>query len=281
MITAVRAGGALPLKAAERLVRLPCAVSQLAEVRLRAGRRAAAIDLFGNILPCSEVLSRSDIEECFQELYRHSVHSFSREIAEGYITLEGGHRAGFCGTAVMRGGQLDTLREVSCINLRLAREVRGCAEELHRAVFGGGLCSLLLAGAPMTGKTTLLRDLARILGGRFRVSLIDTRGELAAVCRGTPALDVGENTDILDGYPRAQGIECALRTLSPQVIICDELGSDLDAVRQCCDSGVRLVAAVHAGSLEQLRRRRETSQLLPLFDRVAVVGGLGEILELE
>lgn len=273
----------IPLRAAEGLIHIPSGVpmGELAEIRLRAGRRAMAVTVSGKSLPCSSELSREDIEACFQELCRHSVHSFAREIAEGYITLEGGHRAGFCGTAVIKDGRLETLRDISSINLRLAREVIGCAEELHRAVLAGGERSLLLAGKPLSGKTTLLRDLARLLGKTRRVAVIDSRNELAAVCRGTPFLDVGENTDVLSGYPKYEGIMTALRTLSPEVIICDEIGGDAEAVRRCIHCGVKLIASAHAGSVEELSRRPDTAALLPMFDCAAVIGGRGRLIEVK
>ena len=272
----------LPLKTAERLIRLPQGIPRgsLAEVRLRAGRPAVAVSVSGRSAVCSQALSRSDIEECFLELCRHSVHSYSREIAEGYITLGGGHRAGFCGTAVIKDGRLSTLRDISSIDLRLAHEVRGCGAELYNAVFAQAPQSLLLAGKPMSGKTTVLRDLARLLGERHRVALIDSRSELAAVHDGTPTLDVGLNTDVLDGYPRYEGMMTALRTLNPEVIICDEIGGDFAAVEQCISCGIKLIATVHAGSLDELRRRPETAGLLPLFDCAAVLSEMGRLCEL-
>lgn len=281
MVTAKTAR--LPLKTAESLIRLPAAIpmERLAEIRLRSGRRAAAVSVTGQCLPCSETLSRHDIEECFLELCKHSVHSYHNEIVQGYITLDGGCRAGFCGSAVIRDGRIETVRDISSINLRIAHEKRGCANALYSAVFGGGLRSLLLAGAPMSGKTTLLRDLSRLLGERHRVALIDSRSELAAVSGGVPTLDIGENTDVLDCYPRMEGMQLALRTLSPEVMICDEIGGDFEAVEQCISCGVRLIATVHAGSAEELSRRAETARLLRLFDSVAVLGSIGEIAELK
>lgn len=273
----------IPLKEAARLVSIPSQARNegIAELRLRAGRRAVVVTVGGRCIPCSERLSRSDIEQCFQELCGHSVHSFSREISEGYITLAGGHRVGFCGTAVMRDGRLETLRDISSMNIRFAREIVGCAAELYDRVFRDGMCSLLLAGKPCTGKTTLLRDIARIIGADRRVALIDSRNELAAVCRGEPSLDVGENTDILCGYPKREGIMTALRTLSPDVVICDEIGGDADAVLQCIHCGAKLIATAHASSVEELYRRPDTAALLPHFDRAAVIGGRGVILEIK
>ncbi len=273
----------LPLKNAERLIKLPDGIkrNELCELRLRADRPATAVTLSGKSIPCSARLSQQDIEACFQELCRYSVHSFQREISEGYITLPEGHRAGFCGTAVMRGGRIETLRDISSINIRLAKEIRGCAEALYHAVFSEGLRSLLIAGAPLSGKTTVLRDLARLLGEKYKVALIDSRCELAACHNGVPQLDVGLNTDVLSGYPRAEGMETALRTLSPEVIICDEIGGDISAIEQSIHCGVKLIATVHASSVGELSQRKGTAELISSFDCIAVLCGKGQIHEIK
>ncbi len=274
---------AIPLKNAERLIKIPSVISpkELCELRLRAGRPAVAVTISGKSVPCSPPLSRQDIEACFQELCRYSVHSFQQEISEGYITLPEGHRAGFCGTAVVRGGGIETLRDISSINLRLAKEIKGCGEALYHAVFGNRLRSLLIAGAPLSGKTTVLRDLTRLLGDRHKVALIDSRCELAACHDGAPQLDVGLNTDVLNGYPRAQGMEIALRTLSPEVIICDEIAGDISAVEKCMHCGVKLIATAHASSLDELSKRRDTAGFVGAFDCVAVLHGKGRIAEIK
>lgn len=278
---AARTNNGVPLSSAARRIELPAGgISQIAEIRLRTGRSACAVRLDGKMLRCSGPFTQEDITECFLELCRNSVHSFAREIAEGYITLPGGHRVGFCGTAAAHDGKLATLRDISSLNIRFAREVRECARELCTRAFGDGLCSLIVAGKPLSGKTTVLRDMARILGQEHRVCVIDTRGELAGVYNGVPALDVGENTDVLNGYGRAEGIMCALRSLSPEVIICDEIGSDAEEIRQCMNCGVRLIASAHAGSIAELRSRPGLSELLPFFDRAALLGRCGMLMEL-
>lgn len=281
MITARTNTGEVPLTAAARKITLPPGgVSQLAEIRLRTGRCACAVRLDGKMVRCSAPFTQEDITECFLELCRNSVHSFAREISEGYITLPGGHRVGFCGTAAGHDGKFSTLRDVSSLNIRFAREVRGCARELYDRAFQDGLCSLIVAGKPLSGKTTVLRDLARLLGEEHRVCVIDSRGELAGVHGGIPALDVGENTDVLNGYSKAEGIMCALRSLSPDIIVCDEIGDDAEEVRQCMYCGVKLVVSAHAGSIRELRGRPDTAELLPYFDKAALLGNRGWLMEL-
>lgn len=277
---AARTTTGVPIAHAARKITLPSGgVSRLAEIRLRTGRCASAVTLDGKMIRCSDVFTQEDITACFLELCRNSVHSFAREIAEGYITLPGGHRVGFCGTAAGQDGKLTTLRDVSSLNIRFAREIPGCAQALYDRAFTDGLCSLIVAGKPLSGKTTVLRDLARIAGENHRVCVVDTRGELAAVHDGVPALDIGENTDVLNGYSKADGIMCALRSLSPEMIICDEIGNDAGAVRRCMNCGVKLVVSAHAASIRELRSRTGISELLPYFDKAALLGGRGKLLE--
>ncbi len=270
----------IPLKTAAGLLKLPQGTGHLCEIRLRAGRRAVAVMSDGKLLCCSGILTRDDLEACFQELCRHSVHSYAKEIAEGCITLPEGHRVGFCGTAVLQDGQLTTIRDISSMNIRIARQIKGCADEVYNAVFTDGLRSLLIAGRPMSGKTTVLRELARLLGERYKVALIDSRCELASVYRGTPSLDVGEHTDVLSGYPRTEGILIALRTLSPDIILCDEISGDTASVEHCMNCGVKLLATIHASSLAELYADECTRRLADSFGSIAVLGGKGTLTQL-
>lgn len=274
-------GNKVPLRSAAQKITLPSGgTDKLSEIRLRTGRRAVAVTLDGELIPCSGIFTQQDINECFLELCRDSVHSFAKEIAEGYITLSGGHRVGFCGTAVVRDGRLSALRDISSLNIRFAREVRGCAQELCGRLFRGGLCSVMICGRPLSGKTTVLRDMARILGGSHRIALVDSRGELAAVHGGVPALDIGENTDVLNGYSKAEGIMCALRSLSPEMVICDEIGDDAEQIRQCSCCGVYLAVSAHAASIDELVRRPALSGVLPYFDKAVLLGERGSVLDI-
>lgn len=270
---------AIPLKSLEK-IRITTPFSELAEIRLRAGRPCVCVNISGEMKPCSEKISAEEIAECFEEICRYSVYSFEAEIAEGFITLDGGHRVGICGTAVTKNGKIASIKDISGLNIRVAHRVLGCADELYGRVFSNGLHSLLLGGKPLSGKTTMLRDLARILGERHRVVLIDSRGELSASVRGTPSFDIGLNTDALCGVEKSEGIMLALRTLNPEIIICDEIGNDEEAIEQAMFCGVKLVASAHADSIAQLKKRPATRSILPFFERVAVLGKRGQIIEL-
>ena len=268
----------IPLKSIGKL-RLTEPLSQIAEIRLRAGRQSVAVDIFGGMRVCSPPLTAEELSDCFAEICRYSVFSFEEEIAQGFVTLDGGHRVGICGTAVTKNGSVTSFKDISGLNIRIAHQIRGCADGLYKQVFSDGLHSLLLAGRPLSGKTTVLRDLARLLGEHHRVVLIDSRGELSASVRGTPSFDIGLNTDALCGCEKSAGIMLAIRSLSPEVMICDEIGNDAEAVEQAMFCGVKLIASAHASGVAELKNRAATRGLLPLFERVAVLGERGQVIE--
>jgi stage III sporulation protein AA len=220
-------------------------------------------------------VTEADIKYTFESICDYSVHSFSREIKSGFITVSGGHRAGFCGTAVSGSfDKLSTVKNISGINLRIAREVKGAATPLLRRLMKSfRFPSVIICGSVGSGKTTLLRDLSRQLGEYIKISLIDSRGELAAVYNGVPALDVGMFTDVFDGYEKTEGIETAVRVMSPQIIICDEIGgvasdSDIKALRYAKNSGVTIIASSHAASIDDIRAKN-----IDIFDYAVFLKG--------
>ncbi len=246
----------------------------LREIRLRLGRPMQIIrgcDAFtvtaqGCEMPPDQAgipVTRQILDNCFQSICAHSVHSWQAAIRQGFVTITGGCRVGLCGTAVIQNHQLETVRNLSGLNIRIASERIGCAETLLGRIrpMNGGL---LIAGAPASGKTTVLRDLARILGERHRVCILDERGELAAVQNGMPQFAVGTQTDVFDGYPKAEAIGIAVRVMSPEYLICDEIGdaAETDSLLQSLHTGVRIIASAHAGSLSELRMRPQIRRLL-------------------
>lgn len=243
------------------------------EIRLRAGREIM-INLGESDYPIHHRLSREEISETFRALCAYSVHSHTEEIRRGYITLKGGHRAGLCGTAVYQDGQVTNLRDISSINLRIARQIEGVAEDLlQRLNFQPG--GLLLVGAPASGKTTLLKDIIRSIKDK-KVSVIDSRGELGACLMGIPQNDLG-NADVFDGWNKADGMMAAIRTMAPDILVCDEIGEseDFQAVQSCMNAGVDLIASVHAGNAQELRRRTSVMQMIQMgaFRHIALLKG--------
>lgn len=223
------------------------------------------------------IVTKNDLADSIVSMCSHSVHSHQHEFKSGFISLRGGHRAGICGTAVMSDGKISTVRDITSVNLRIAREVTGAADALMKLIFQDYICGILIVGIPSSGKTTVLRDLARQLAsgktGRFaKVAIVDERCELGAVYDGVPQNDLGYSSDILNCYTKAEGIITAVRTLSPHVIICDEIGGgEADGIIEGLNSGVKVIATAHAGSIDELVRRPQIMKLIEsgAFEKVA------------
>ena len=252
-------------------------ITDICEIRLRSGQPIVLETTRGRH-PLDRRVTPEEIADCIKSFCRYSLHSYERELREGYITLKGGHRAGFCGSAVLRGDRIDTVKNISSINIRIAREIQGTAEPLEQTVFDSDFRGLLIAGRPMSGKTTVLRDLCRIIGNSRKLAVIDTRSEIAASFNGVPQNDVGANTDILNGYPRSEGMEIAVRTLSPEYIACDEITGEADFAALCLNSGVKLIFTAHCGDIKQARSTPLASS--GAISHIAFLGGrLGQITE--
>ena len=225
-------------------------ISDICEIRIRSGQPIVLETVHGRF-PLDRKASTEEIADCIKSFCHYSLHSYERELREGYITLKGGHRAGFCGSAVLHDDHIDTVKNISSINIRIAREIVGTADPLEKTVFSENFQGLLIAGRPMSGKTTVLRDLCRIIGSKHKLAVIDTRSEIAAVYNGTPQNDIGIFTDVLNGYPRSEGIEIATRTISPEYIACDEITGETNFTNLCLNSGVKLIFTAHCGSIKQ------------------------------
>lgn len=213
-------------------------------------------------------VSREEITDAFNRLCNYSVYSHLHSISQGFITLQTGHRVGICGTAVVENGSVTSIRDINSLNIRIAREFKGCADEILSNVFKNKLKNVIIAGPPSSGKTTLLRDIARqISNGRFgeyyKVSVVDERCEISPVSDGICVCDVGVNTDILSSFSKSDGIMCALRTLSPQLIICDEIGKldECEAIKSGLNSGVNFVLSIHASSEDELKNKPQILSL--------------------
>lgn len=225
--------------------------------------------------------SRAAIDATVRKICDYSLYARQSEINQGFVTLAGGHRAGLCGTAVTEGGRVVNVNRITSVNLRVTRSFEGCALPLLRRV----RCrdGLLLCGEPCSGKTTLLRDIARYisLNEYYNVSVIDERGELMGkTVNGAAQNDLGF-CDVFDGYPKPEGIMQAIRSMSPDMIVCDELGSveDVEALRLCATSGVRVIATVHAASPRDLQTKPVLAAALRLgvFPNVAFLKGMGAV----
>lgn len=265
----------------EPLGRLPDACwESLQEIRLQEGRQVWLVFpdrllSLGQLVSGAQKVTREQIAKSFAALCDYSVHTVLPQVVEGFVTVSGGHRIGLGGTAVLRDGKVVSMREMDSMNIRLARSLdwEGQASQLCGELFAQGLYSVLIAGEPGSGKTTLLRAMALHASKRWRVTVVDEREEMVdeRLQRQAGCLDV------LRGYPKAQGILQAVRTLSPQLVVCDELGSLSQAqeLLQAVNCGVHFLCSIHAGSLAELRRRPQFQLLARerAFEKVALLAG--------
>lgn len=249
--------------------------AEIQEIRLRA-ERPAAICIQGTEFFLSGTgektrteqgsifVSQKELEQAFQAVCEYSVYRYAKEIQEGFITVSGGNRVGIAGSFVCRDGMPVQMRHISGLNFRIAHAVNGCAQELYARTCKVKPAGVLLIGAVGSGKTTMLRDFCRLAGNHFRVTLVDERSEIAAMHRGIPRYDVGLHTDVLDGIPRAEGLLTALRVMTPQLLICDEIGTEADAqaIARIHGCGVPVVASAHGASWKDLEQRRVLQTLL-------------------
>ncbi len=221
------------------------------------------------------ILKPDDIKAVFQIICENSVYAYLEDIKQGFITIKGGHRIGFTGKAVCDRGKIESLKDISSINIRIAREYKNCSIDMIGYIIGKKeIKSTLFVSPPMCGKTTIIRDVAREISDRgFKVGIADDRGEIAAMYKGIPQNDVGIHTDVIENAPKKDAISMMLRTMSPKVIISDEISNPEDAygVLQCFGTGVKVIGSAHGNTAEDVM---DKSFLKPLIGR----GGFENII---
>ena len=265
MNTYEQALGLLPRRLLTECSDIPS--SEAEEFRLRAGRRATLL-IGGTETPISSVpVDTSDIDSVIERATNASVHTAQSSIAKGFINCSGGIRIGLCGTGIIDKDKVTGMRGISSLAIRIPHEIRGCGQAAIDKVKADTVGSVLILSPPGYGKTTFLRECIRQLSDSGkRVSVADERGELAAVHRGVPQFDLGKESDIMSGVPKAQAVMMLLRAMNPQIIAMDEVSSpeDVEAAETASGCGVRLIATAHAADKSELYRRPVYRRLLEL-----------------
>lgn len=255
------------------------------ELRLRLGFPMSVVLPEGEQILGGEGVTHGELDLLLERASGASVHAVLEQLREGFVTVEGGHRIGFCGTAVVEQGRITFLRDLSSVCVRVARQFPGIARTVAPQIFEDGeLQSTLILAPPGAGKTSLLRDLIRTLSDgdgvpALRVGVVDPRGELGATFQGVPQLELGRRTDLLNACPKTQGLMILLRAMNPQVLAVDEVTApeDVQALLNAAGCGVSLLATVHGGSREDLKRRELYRELMAagVFRRLVTIKGSG------
>ncbi len=223
------------------------------------------------------IVSGEDMDRTLQMVSGSSMYALEEELKNGFVTIPGGHRVGITGRVVMDGGKIKTVKYIAGINIRVSREVPGAAGPVLPHIIRreeGTVLHTMIFSPPGCGKTTVLRDIIRQISSGipamgFRgvnVGLVDERSELAGCYRGVPTMDVGINTDVLDGCPKAEGMVMLLRSMAPRVIATDEIGrrDDIYALEEVLNAGVKVIFTVHGSSIEELFARPALNYLFKL-----------------
>ncbi len=246
-------------------------LQDLEEIRIRVGQPIEFLHSTGSRLLKDGLyyVTMQDVAEMVNYISNYSLYAYKEEVKQGYITIEGGHRVGMAGGAVMEGGELVGIHPVTFLNIRVAHEKKGCAcKVLPYICRDDVIYNTLFFSEPGGGKTTLLRDCIRLLSNGtnerngVKVCVVDERSEIAACHIGVPQNDLGARTDVLCGCTKPAGIQTLLRAMSPQVLAVDELGSESDflAVEQAVYSGCRVLGTIHAGDITELREKPYLSE---------------------
>ena len=209
-----------------------------------------------------------EVRETLDKMVQSSVYAVQDRLAQGYFTLPGGHRVGVAGSAVSDGERIVRLKDISALSIRFAREVKGAATPLFPYIAPGGkVKNTLIISPPGCGKTTLLRDISRHLAGdlyRLSVGIADERGEISAPLNGKSCLEVGECAAAICYAPKGEAMEMLLRSMRPEVILCDEIGGEREeaSVFRLMNAGVKLICTAHGFSEEDVMRRTHIASLL-------------------
>ena len=285
------------------LDKCPVDFKRLQEIRLRVGAPLLTIydneeyfityhAHFSRSIAEGVIIREEDVRETMEYISSYSLYAFEDELRQGFITVQGGHRIGVAGKVIMEKKKIKTMKCISCLNIRLAHQVRGCADSVIPYIRDRtGIHHTLLISPPCCGKTTLLRDLIRqcsdgdALNRGVTIGVVDERSEIGAAYLGIPQNDLGIRTDLLDCCPKAEGMLMLVRSMSPDVIAVDEIGSeeDIRAVHHAINCGCKLMATVHGSSLEEIRKKPSFTGIIEeeLFERYIILGrqtGVGTVL---
>lgn len=257
-------------------------IQKLEEIRIRVNK--PVILKLGQVeIVLNYTITTNEIIGILQNICNNSIYTYQNQICNGFITLPGGNRVGIAGNVVIKDGQVSNISYIYSLNFRISHQINGASDNILKYVLdteNNTIFNTLIVSPPGAGKTTMIRDLAkRISNGineiNFRgldVSIIDERGEIAAMTKGITFNDVGIRTDVLDNVPKSIGIRMAVRSMAPKVIIADEIGNkdDVNIINYAICSGVKCIFTAHGSNMEDLLKNNEINKIinLQLFSKI-------------
>lgn len=235
------------------------------EIRLRTGKKVI-LKFSSKEIIIEYIVTKEDILNILLSISKNSIYAIQNDINNGFLTIKGGHRVGVTGEVVLDGTNIKNIKNISSMNIRIAREIKGAANKLiEYVVCGNDVLNTLIVSPPGCGKTTMLRDLIRQISNMGKnISLIDERGELASMHDSKAMLDVGVRTDVMSFCPKHMGIMLVTRSMAPDIIATDEIGSVLDAeaIKNATLTGVNLLFTAHGKNLNDIKKNKEMMQII-------------------
>ncbi len=300
----------LEYKITQKLRRIPHKYKiNVEEIRLRVDKPLMIvmkgedyyIDNNGNIANRnnSYIVTKQDIIKSFEIICNYSIYAVEDELKNGFITIKGGHRIGVTGKVIYERNEIKTLKEISSLNIRIAKEIIGVSDKVIPYIIkkNNSIYHTLIVSPPGCGKTTLLRDIVRNLSDGMKkynfkglkVGVVDERSEIAGTYRGIPQNNIGVRTDVLDSCKKYDGIMLLIRSMSPHIVATDELGDskDIKAIHEALKAGVKIISTVHGENMEDLLNKPNLKQIINenIFERFVImdnsndVGTIRDILE--
>ncbi|WP_077618755.1 stage III sporulation protein AA [Bacillus sinesaloumensis] len=257
-------------------------IEKMEEIRIRVSR---PLEIIENGIPVyhNYHVTGEDAIQLLNKLGQYSIYTLEEELKRGYVTIQGGHRVGLAGKVITENGMVKAIRDVTSFNIRIAKQKIGVAVPLAPYLFDTYWKNTIIIGPPQTGKTTLLRDLARMISSgiesrgipALKVGIVDERSEIAGCVKGVPQVTLGPRVDVLDACPKAEGMMMMIRSMSPDVLIVDEIGREEDsqAIMEAVNAGVSLIVTAHGHQISDLTKR-------PSLERIINAGVIERFVEL-
>lgn len=247
---------------------------ELEEIRIRAQRpillKTRQADLIIDYL-----VTTSEILQIIERLCENSIYAYKNQICEGFLTIKGGHRIGITGTAVVEQEKIINLKYITSLNIRIAREIKNCSNDILTQIIdkeNNSIFNTIIVAPPGKGKTTMLRDIIRNISNgipsmNFKgmtCGLVDERGEIAAMYKGIPQNEIGIRTDVIENISKEKGMKMLIRSMAPEVIACDEIGSkeDIQAIQQAMTAGIKGIFTIHGKNMQDLKRNIGINDLI-------------------